>query len=335
MMKQVRYIIIAIVVTALTLTGYAFAQKKGVKTSNGNDLSVSELKAITIETWDKTEWEVFTDKDSEIPDTYGKKPYKKDLKASSQAMREVKLVKGYPRDEKSIDLSTEKETAQVLAVKFFFTFPGNNEVTVRPPRTEQFLVKRPRQFINDNAFSSEEAKKDPSVRDVNNVNLQPVYGIELPGVTKAISVWVLGRGNDYTLEGWIEDYKGETHILKFGSVNFVGWRPLTAVVPPTIPQFVEAFPATKTLVFKQFKIRSTPKTGGEVTFLFFDQLKVLTDAFDVHFDGASIDFDDEDCKEKQRVEQLEVNALKQRYKDAKTYRDCGGASKSAEKPAKN
>jgi hypothetical protein len=329
MKKKFQYSLVLFLVSAISLVGIAFAEKKGVQTSNGNDLSVNELKALTVENWDKTEWEVFTDKDSEIPDTYGKRPYKKDLAASSQSMRQVKLVKGYPRDVKNIDLGQEKDNSQVLAVKFFFTYPGNNEVTIRPPRTESFLVKRPRYYVGDNAFTSEDLKKDPASRDMNNVNIQPIYGIELPGVVKSLSVWVLGRGNDYTLEGWIEDWKGDTHILKFGSVNFVGWRPLTATIPAYIPQFVEAYPATKALVFKQFKIRSTPKTGGDITYLFFDEFKVLTDVFDVHFDGASIDFDSDDCNNKQKVEQLEVKTKK----EGKPSRDCGGSSNGGSKSA--
>ena len=48
----------------IALSGVAYAEKKGLKTTNGNDLGSAELKSITLETWDKTEWEVFTDKDS-------------------------------------------------------------------------------------------------------------------------------------------------------------------------------------------------------------------------------------------------------------------------------
>ncbi|HNK96385.1 MAG TPA: flagellar filament outer layer protein FlaA, partial [Leptospiraceae bacterium] len=219
MNNKIKYLSItsAVLAAVVAFSGIAFAENKGLKTTNGNDLGSNELKSITLETWDKTEWEVFTDKDSEIPDSYGKKPYKKDLPPSSQAMRQVKLLKGYPRDVKYIDLSKDKENSQVLAIKFHFTFPGNNEVTIRPPRTADFLINRPRMFINENAFSSEEAKKNPEKRDTNNVNVQPIYGVELPGVTKSMSVWVLGRGIDYNLEGWFEDYKGDTHIIKFGS----------------------------------------------------------------------------------------------------------------------
>lgn len=320
----------AVIAAIVAFSGIAYAEKKGLKTTNGNDLGANELKSITLETWDKTEWEVFTDKDSELPDNYGKKPYKKDLPPSSQSMRQVKLLKGYPRDVKYLDLNKDKDNSQVLAIKFHFTFPGNNEVTIRPPRTDDFKINRPRMFINENTFSSEEAKKAPDKRDTNNVNVQPIYGVELPGVTKSMSVWVLGRGIDYNLEGWFEDYKGDTHIIKFGSVNFVGWRPMTAVIPANIPQFVEAYPATKSLVFKQFKLRSTPKTGGDVTYLFFDELKILTDTFDVHFDGANLDFDPEDCSNKQRVEEVEAKA-----KGIKPVKDCGNSDKKqAENPAK-
>ena len=101
--KKLVGLLSGIIAIAIAFSGVAYAEKKGLKTTNGNDLGSTELKSITLETWDKTEWEVFTDKDSELPDAYGKKPYKKDLATSTQSMRQVKLLKGYPRDVKYLD----------------------------------------------------------------------------------------------------------------------------------------------------------------------------------------------------------------------------------------
>lgn len=332
-----------------TLVGIVYADKRGVKTLIGGDASSNELKAILLESWDKREWEVYTDKDAYIPDNYNQDPnrkYNKALPATSQALRDVKLVPGYPRDVKEIDLQDDakKKAAKVLAVKFQFLYAGNNEVTIRVPRTDEFKVERAKDFINENALTSEESKKDPAKRDPKKaqdfIAKQVLYGIELPGITKYLSVWVLGRGQDYVLEGWFEDYKGDTHILKFGSINFVGWRPMTVQIPAYIPQFVEAYPAAKTLVFKEFKLRSTPRSRGDVAYIFFDQMKALSDAFEVHFDGAAISFDIEDCMNKRKIEFIERRAIQEGFGKAQMETECknsgaegGGSAGGAATPA--
>lgn len=320
------------------LLGFAYAGKKGVKTQNGSDLSVNELRAITIETWDETLWEVFTDKDqlnyTTYPKSEGGATKVEPLLVTSQAMREAKLLKGgYPRDVKYLDLKEGNENLQVLGVKFQFTYPGNNEVTIRPPRIQKYEVVRHKDYVseNDPDLDRNEAKKSADKRKPLKA-VQTIYGLEFPGVGQAISVWVCGRGNDFDLEGWIEDYKGDTHILKFGNLGFVGWRPMTAKIPEYIPQSKSTYPATRTAVFKQFKIRSNPRSDGEVAILFFDELRVLTDTFEVHFDGADLNFDDEDCIRKNKIEAALKDPNRPVDKGCKDKANKGGAETAPKKP---
>jgi len=107
---------------------------------------------------------------------------------------------------------------------------------------------------------------------------------------------------------------GNTHIVKFGHTDFVGWRPMSSQLQG-VPQSVNAYPSTRTAVFKQFKLRSNPRSGGDPVVLFLDELRVLTDTFENHFDGADLDFDKDDCENKNRIEK----ALKDPFRPSK---DC-------------
>ena len=319
------------------LGGFALTGHAGVETAIGSDVSEAELRAITVESWDRDYsgggygWEVLTDKDTKAQGPY--QPAASNL----QAEREVKLIKGTPRDIKE---NEDYDQARVLGVKFAFTFPGYNTVTIRPPSKDQYTIERPRPYLNELALAQNYQKKtcfeNPALSGGAQTNraqmVDCVVGVELPGQVHQVSVWVLGRGNEYTLEGWIEDWKGDTHIYEFGSVDFVGWRPLTIKIPKQVPQDVSSFPQTKNLIFRQFKLRATPETSLETVYIFFDELRVLTNVFEVHFDGANMDFDQADCERKNKL----LNMIKKHARNPDTIqlKDCSQAPGPA-KPLNN
>ena len=231
-----------------------------LKPLEGVDVEAYKLESILIEGWERDVWQAYT------------KP------GPPEGHVEVKIVPGRPKA-----LAVDPTNKNCLGIRFIFTYPGNNQVVLLPPKDR--VVRR---------YSGQ--------LDENN---RPVYyevpGIELPGIIHAISVWVLGRGNDYTLEAWVEDYKGDVHVLKFGSINFIGWRPMVVEVPRYIPQSVDSYPQMKTLVLKRLVLRAGPRARQDPVVFFFDSLKVLSETFDVYFEGVDIDFDEEDRLYKNRL----------------------------------
>lgn len=323
---SISYIVTAAtVITSLLMTGSTEAV---IETAIGNDVTSSEMRAITVESFDRDYseggygWEVLTDKDTRTQGAY------QSATSNLQAEREVKLLKGTPADVRE---NLGYDGANILGVKFAFTFSGYNVVTIRPPAVDQYMVERPRPYLNELAlaenYKARSCYQNPALSNSATTQraqmVDCVVGVNLPGQVSKISVWVMGRGNDYNLEGWVEDWKGDTHIFKFGSVNFVGWRPLTIDIPKAVPQDVSSYPQIKTLVFRQFKLRSNPRTSLEAVYIFFDELRVLTNIFEVNFDGNQLDFDKADCEQKNRL--IKIIQQSARRPDLYQPKDCSNA----------
>ena len=183
----------------------------------------------------------------------------------------IKIVAGAPRN-----LSNNLKNKNSLGIKYNFAFPGHNSIVISPPQDR--VIRKPTGQLDGNN--------------------QPIFlnipGIELPGTINALSVWVLGRGNDGFLEAWVRDWRGDTHVLKMGSINFVGWKPLSVKVPTWIPQKANAFPQTRSMIFRRFVVRSDPNASTEEITLFLDSFKVLSNVHDLYFDGVEVSYDEND-----------------------------------------
>lgn len=366
--RKMKYLISSIIFS-IFFAGYINAQSLSYSTAIGNDLTAKELKAFTVEGWDGPTipgnprmlpanpgekpndqskpplWEIYTNLEKVPPmlqddKSPNPKPVYEPKKQIPRFYREVKVIEGNPRDLKRVEYKKpdERKNYSIFAMKFQFTYPGYNAVFVRPPREERYRVLRYKSYITDNDLKREDYKEVQEKRTLEAGSREVIYGIELPGHIKALSVWVLGRGDDYTMEGWFNDYKGNDHVLKFGSLKFVGWRPLTVEIPTHIAQGGNAYPLRNSLVFTQFVIRSTPKTGGDMAYFFMDDIQILSDVFGVHFDGATTDFDFDDCREKQKLEYL----LSRKYgyedfpvRDCSTPDDKSGKNTNSAAPAKS
>ncbi len=263
----------AFIIMVLFITGYLLIPQRGfsrIQTNVAPDISADQLKAFVVEDFED---------ESKIgsEDGWRLTSVPRQLKEDSKKMKnpvpvlEQKIIAGRPNDmrpdvwsanEKGIKNDRVDKVQKVYGVHFRFQYPGDNSVHFEPPVNPELTP----------AGSNEKFR-----------------GIKLPGRARALSMWVHGRGNDYNLEAWIKDYTGRVHIISFGSLNFVGWRPMRAYIPVNIPQSVDSYPQTKFLRVERFVLRATPNASTEDTYFFFDQLKLLTDDFEVNFDGQELD----------------------------------------------
>ena len=262
----------------LGVLGTDTAQSK-IITNVPADVSGDELKAIVIEDFENATlgdngWKV-----DSVPKRFAKAETEQKLKMKNPVNRlEMKVIGGGPNDMNVEEWSLTdkgKKKEKCLGVAFQFKYPGKNEVHILAPPQVDWRDKTPKFTYNPSTGKDEQER-----------------GIELPGKSKGISIWVHGRGHPYTLEAWVKDYRGATHIIKFGSINFVGWRPMNADIPVFIPQEFQSFPQTRVTKITRFVIRAVPNAPREelmeTTYFFFDQLKVLTDTYEVNFDGNEL-----------------------------------------------
>ena len=243
------------------------------------DVSGDEQMAVVIEDFENAQvgangWAVQT-----TPKQFTKAETEQKLKMKNPVPKlEARIIQGAPNDmnvaEWSLtDLGKKKE--RILGLNFKFRYPGTNEISILPPPEIHWKEKKPIVTYNPNTGQDEQ-----------------IRAIELPGQSKAISIWVHGRGLPYTMEAWLKDYRGNTHILKFGSVNFVGWRPMKVSIPISVPQTYESYPQTRITKITRFVLRADPKAPREEliqeAYFFFDQIKVLTETYEVNFDGQDL-----------------------------------------------
>ncbi len=153
----------------------------------------------------------------------------------------------------------------VLGVVFRFIYPAANEIYLYPPVNEAL-------------------KK--------NTNIWEGRGIVMPGRIHQISVWVQGRGYPYSLECIVQDYNGRDHIIRFGSVRYMGWRALKGVIPVDMAQNPESNPKDNTAKLTKFILRADPNADTKEltrrTYFIMDQVKILTETFEVNYDGKDL-----------------------------------------------
>ncbi len=116
-------------------------------------------------------------------------------------------------------------------------------------------------------------------RAANQAFFFPVRPIPIEGVTKTLSVWVVGRNYNHVLKAVVADYFNQRREITFGKLNFMGWKQLTAAVPPRIVQDEYHFTNQRGLKLLGFKIEFDMMESYGTYYIYFDDARATTDLF--------------------------------------------------------
>ncbi|MBN1531896.1 MAG: endoflagellar filament sheath protein [Spirochaetes bacterium] len=97
------------------------------------------------------------------------------------------------------------------------------------------------------------------------------------GKAREIKVWALGRKFRHTLYVMLRDYRGRTHKLKMGRLDFWGWKEMSVIVPGWLPQSAKYAMLDMNLHFVSFVVESDKFEVPGSFYTYLDQFRVVTD----------------------------------------------------------
>jgi len=109
--------------------------------------------------------------------------------------------------------------------------------------------------------------------------VRPTKPIKVPGITKAVSVWVCGRSFKHRLFLHVIDYHGNPMTLDMGLLDFVGWKKLIIAVPSTIEQYNYHNTEWRGLSISGFSIKTDPEESYGTYYVYFDELRAIADIY--------------------------------------------------------
>jgi hypothetical protein len=118
------------------------------------------------------------------------------------------------------------------------------------------------------------------------VTISPIRPIPIEGITKTISVWVVGRNYNHELKILLQDFFGRPFELYLGKLNFQGWKKLTVAIPPQAPDGINGIVQRNYHYNNQlgikitgFRIDCDPMETYGTYYIYFDDLRAVTDLF--------------------------------------------------------
>ena len=123
-------------------------------------------------------------------------------------------------------------------------------------------------------------------RGYTSFTLYPLRPIPIEGITKTVSVWVVGRNYNHELVLLLDDFFRRPFELYVGKLNFQGWKKLTVAIPPQaedgfngIVQRNYHYNNNLGIKITGFRIDVDPWEAYGSYYIYLDDLRAVTDLF--------------------------------------------------------
>ena len=153
-------------------------------------------------------------------------------------------------------------------------------------------------------------------RGFNWCEITPPAPIEVIGKFKGVSIWACGRNYRHRLEIWVKNYLGYEYPIDMGSLNFRGWRQLSARIPLFIPYYTKYVPQYKTMYITRIIIRHDPNEINGNLYLYLDNMEVIVDTYIEKYDGDDMinEMGEERWNETTGIEAIKSESKEQKAK---------------------
>ncbi len=111
------------------------------------------------------------------------------------------------------------------------------------------------------------------------ISIESMRPLAVPGITKTLSMWVVGRNFNHVLKVVIQDIFGRKAYIPLGKLNFSGWKKMTVAIPPTVQQRNVHYNNLVGIKILGFVLEPDMLQTIGSYFLYMDDLRVVTDLF--------------------------------------------------------
>jgi len=116
--------------------------------------------------------------------------------------------------------------------------------------------------------------------------IYPIRPIPIEGITKTVSMWVVGRNFNHEMKILIQDFFGRYYEIFMGKLNFQGWKKLTVAIPPQAEDGFHGVVQRNYHYNNQmgikvigFRVDCDPMEAMGSYYLYFDDLRAVSDLF--------------------------------------------------------